>query len=162
MGVVQLVWPTQTRTPGTEFCEPEYLDNEDFAGSLLRDGGARLRPKALRRIMASIEGVRAKALAARRNRLVREFCASAVASGRQAIVQPGGEVEVRGLRDGDPSSQHLHDTSERADRNGEHLTVLYDAAGTLARRRQHLRWLNQHLPIQTLPVHESYAWLRSA
>ena len=83
----------------------------------------------------------------------------------------GEEVEVYGLRQGDhcmipivghPNSQHVHEASDRADANDERLMVLYDAAGSLKSRLHHLRWLNQHLPLQTLPVHESYAWLRSA
>ncbi len=170
MGVLQLVWPTQTRVPGTEFCEPEYLESSDFSGSHAQQGGARLKQRSLRRILSSIEGVRARAVAARRNRVVREFCASAVACGKIARVQPWGGVEVEGLSGGPhafipvvghPTSQHLHEVSERANEKDERLMVLYDAAGSLARRLKHFRWLNLHLPVQTLPVHESYSWLRA-
>jgi len=171
MGVLQIIWPTHTRLPGTEFCEPEYLDAGDLVGSPSRTGGARLRSAALRRIMAAIERVRARALAARRNRIVREFCASAAATGRTVTVQPGGEIEVRDGRRraycfipviGHPNSAHIHDASSRADEKQERLLVLYDAAGALPRRLEHLRWLNRHLPVATLPVHESYGWLRTA
>jgi hypothetical protein len=39
MGVLQLIWPTQTRTPGTEFCEPRRTYSRfssDVAEALLR------------------------------------------------------------------------------------------------------------------------------
>ena len=32
LGVLQVVWPAYARTPGTEFCEPRYLDATDFDG----------------------------------------------------------------------------------------------------------------------------------
>ena len=32
LGVLQVVWPAYARTPGTDFCEPRYLDATDFEG----------------------------------------------------------------------------------------------------------------------------------
>ena len=174
LGVMQLIWPNNERTRGTEFCEPVYLAAEDFEGSQPQpDRTARLVEAKLGEIVTFAEAMRARSLAARRTRIVGEFCTRAALAGFDFTIQPGQHIDLRpptraGERSlllrifpvvGHPDSSQLHESSDSCGRPSMDGVLLYDAIGMWRRKAKHLAWLNQYLPLKSLPMIEVDRWL---
>ncbi|MBK8211938.1 MAG: toll/interleukin-1 receptor domain-containing protein [Rhodospirillales bacterium] len=76
IGVLQVIFPRPMpsavqldRALFTELCDPLELFDTDFEGTAYaREGGERLKPETLERIAIEVEGLRARSMAARRNR----------------------------------------------------------------------------------------------
>lgn len=169
LGVLQLLWPGHSRAPETEFCYPEYLTEADFRrGPAGRAGGLPLRQPALRRIVTLAESLRARSLAARRSRLVNEFCQQTKLAGLSTVVQPAQHIDLRGPRNrvrvypvvGHPDSLRAQEVFDVCRKPPVNAVLLYDPDGMQDRRLRHLRWLNEHLPaaVKLLPVTEIPAW----
>lgn len=168
IGLLQLVWPGHARAVGSDFAYAEYLDEGHFrTGSWTARGGRLLRARKVRSIALTAESIRARCIAARRARLVGELTTRARDLGVAVAAQPERYIEVRGRAGrhlvvpviGAPRSGDLQRAEQHATRGQPRL--LYDAAGLLESRRQHLEWLNAHLPVATMPTSALRAWLES-
>lgn len=171
LGVLQLVWPAYGRTPGTDFCEPRYLDATDLEGSTAAaSADALLKEPALQAIVSMAEGLRARSLAARRARLVGEVWTRAAGAGVTANIQPARCVDLQspgGARYrmfpvvGHPDSSELFRCFESCGTPPADGVLLYDPLGMLDPKRLHLGWLNKFLPLKAVPVTELDEWFRS-
>lgn len=159
MGVLQIVWPNHKRTKGTELCDVIQLKKDDVVGPL--GPKARLAVPTLKRVVAGVEALRARSWAARYARLVRHFRFEMQAMAIATSIQSTGEILVKGAKRyrvlpviGHVTSEDLHRAYLRAKRANEVPYVLYDGAGFLPRRRDHLAWLNGMMSVRTLQPHE--------
>lgn len=169
MGVLQLIWPDHVRDPRTRFATPVYLRREDFLrGRPDRVGGLRLKKRALSRAILEAERLRARSVAARRDRLVRTFAVDARAAGLTPKMQAVDEIEVVGSKGTHrvyPVSGHVdsvvaHHRAIRAGSDRAHL--LYDPTGLLQQRIEHINWLSDHLPVGNLSSLDVAAWAADA
>lgn len=170
MGVLQIVWPGHARDPSLAFAEPAYLDPGDFLPSSPSGaGGPRLRAARLDRILVQAERLRARSLAARRDRLVRTFTARVRLAGLSAVRGDVDRIDVTGAR----GSYHVtpvvgHIDSAVAFRAGRRApggvtsVLLYDDVGLLQERIDHIRWLDQHLPVRSVAAERAADWARLA
>lgn len=170
MGVLQLVWPEKSRHACTAFATPFYLDANSFrTGNLAKEGGLQLRASVLNEVLLVAEELRARSLAARRDRLVRAFLSRARGEGLRPSMQTAEHIEVTGQH-GEyavmPVVGHVDSTTAfRAERrtNGQLKPVLlYDDIGMLDERVRHIDWLNQHPRVTSIAVARTAAWARQA
>jgi hypothetical protein len=172
LGVLQVIWPAYERTPGTEFCEPSYLQATDLEGPTDAESAhARLREPVLQAIVSMAEGLRARSLAARRARIVGEVWNRAVAAGMTANIQPARWVDLQSTGGGryrvfpivgQPDSIELFRCFEACRTPPSDGVLLYDPRGMLDPKRLHLGWLNKFLPLKAVPVTELDDWFRHA
>lgn len=169
LAVLQLIWPEHARFEGTDFCEPIYLSADDFESTSPTGGlDVELSAGAIERVVATAEGMRARALAARRNRITGELWARTQAAGLDANIQPARFIDVvdraGGVRRvfpvvGHPDSIEVHRSCDSCDGVVASGVILYDALGVIQRRRTHLGWLNGFLPIPVLATDELTQWI---
>lgn len=170
MGVLQLVWPGNSRHSCSAFAVPVYLDANSFRpGKLGREGGLRLRARALDDVLLAAEELRARSLAARRDRLVRAFMSRARGEGLRPSLQTAEHIEITGNNGAYavvPVVGHVDSaTAFRAERRTNSLlkpVLLYDDIGLLDERVQHIEWLNQHPKVTSVAVEQTAAWARRA
>jgi hypothetical protein len=62
---------------------------------------------------------------------------------------------------GHPSAQDAHQADTRSKRYPHRPVLLFDPSGMLDSRLQHLQWLNRHLPVKAVALHEIDRWIRS-
>src|SRR6267143_2389456 len=161
LGVLQVVWPAYARTPGTEFCEPHYLEATDLDGSGgAATGAACLKEPVLQSIVSLAEGLRARSLAARRARIVGEVWTRAADAGMTANIQPARWVDLRSAGGasyrvfpivGHPDSIELFRCFEACGTPPAVGVLLYDPLGMIDPKRLHLGWLNKFLPLKAVP-----------
>lgn len=126
-----------------------------------------MRQRTLRRICDEAERLRARALAARYTSLVDNLCDAARDQGLQPIVQLDGWIKIV-LRSretlavvptvGVPTSDRINDISDdiaRASGPIDLIWVVYDQQGILKRWLAHLTWLDQHLPLRSVPIKDA-------
>ena len=168
LGVLQLVWPAYARTPGTEFCEPRYLDTTDLEGGTAdAPAGARLREAALQAIVSMAKTPRPCI-----GRTPREDCRRDLDSRdccRHDGEHPAGPLRGSGVGwralprvpiVGHPDSIELFRCFEACGTPPADGVLLYDPLGMLDPKRLHLGWLNEFLPLKAAPVTELDEWFR--
>jgi len=179
MGVLQVVWPGHKPDRATDLALKFVLEPEDFRpGSLERRGGQLLRKQALGRLLAEAERLRARSLAARRDRLVRTFMARARDAGLTVARSEPDRVDVAG-RNGTyavvPVVGHVDSTMAfRAERRlaseqpapedslPPRPVLLYDNIGLLQERIDHILWLDEHLPVKSVASQGAASWAEKA
>lgn len=179
MGVLQVVWPDHKPDRVTDLATKFLLKSDDFRpGSPQRRGGLLLRKHVLGRLLAEAERLRARSLAARRDRLVRTFIARARDAGLTVAVSEPDRLDVAG-RNGNyavvPVVGHVDSTlAFRAERRlaathaGAKLVkpprpvLLYDDIGLLQERVEHIVWLDGHLPVKCVPSQGANSWAKQA
>jgi hypothetical protein len=90
VGIIQLVWPDCKNVSfinQTAFATPAYLKDSDFVDGNLSAPNAKLETATLKNIERDVESLRARALAARRDNLVREFMKAAHNFGCNAVLE---------------------------------------------------------------------------
>ena len=174
IGVIQVLWPGRHRSPDTDLREPLYLEAADFA---VPEGhhaseDATLTPGALDRIAIFVERVRARCQAARRSRVVEVLCRAAQGAGLEVVVQPTGPIVVthgRGVLRvvpvvGHPEAAHYQRAfrDHPLDEASKEVVLLHDTDGFLPERQEHIRWLDEYLPVRSLAVRDVAAWISRA
>jgi hypothetical protein len=168
LGVLQLIWPNHRRTSGTDFCEAEYLRSHNFEPPVDNpDENSQLSVDTLNRVVTLAESLRARAFAARRTKVVGELCQRAARAGFAFAVQSpscidlshAGKSTVRAFPVvGHPDSAQLNECFDGCDVAATGILV-YDPVAAWERRRRHLGWLNDYLPVKSVPVTDLGAWL---
>lgn len=173
VAVLQLIWPDlgpADRPSGTEFAEPMYLVPSDFEAPAGPSGSrACLADGTLRTVVTQVERLRARAQATRRRRVVAELKDCAARHGGEVSLEQSGlallsistsRIERLSPVVGPPDATVLHDFWKALESDHRPGTVLYDALGILGSRAEHLSWLNQHLPPQSLAIQDLESWLK--
>jgi hypothetical protein len=183
LAVLQLMWPhVLQRPPGTELAEVRYLQEADFEGTY--SDTAKLTTPVLAGAVSAAEGLRARAQAARRRRVIEELRGAANRYGITMAPEQDGVTQRLsakrapmsflwwtrpwlGMRKservyplvGPPDAVALHEHWNLAG-TAESSVIVYDALGILATRADHLGWLDKHLPQKAVSLQELDAWLK--
>jgi hypothetical protein len=168
LGVLQLVWPDQSRTSGTELSDCIELDYTDFVNEIVDSSGT-LTDAALRTVLAEAERSRIRSLRARCDRVVADFLDQATERQLGAVVQTSGTIELH--RDGSkvgtaiplvgiPEAFTIQQHEELiAPSDVANSIIVYDGLGMRPAWAAHLEWLNRHHHLQTSQVVEIDRWL---
>jgi hypothetical protein len=148
LGVVQLIWPDHTQTPGTDLSFPIQLAAVDFLGGNQTAEG-KLEEAVIRNVVREIEGERIRSLSARRSRLVDGLLEHVNSSGATVSVHPMRNVDIlKGTKKiaevvpfaGVPDSISVY-LQERL-KAYEPTVLIYNGLGVDPEWAEHLRWLN--------------------
>jgi hypothetical protein len=170
LGVLQLIWPGQTRTAGTEFSDFIALDQHHFVnGKATRDD--RLEEAALKEIGLRAEQARVRSLRARRLRVVSDLVDQAKRLDISAVVHPVEPVALfraqQKLADvipfvGVPDAYSIQQREGKSSRESlEKSLLLYNGLGVDPDWMDHLNWLNKHHDLKTRQVDKIKEWLQS-
>jgi hypothetical protein len=179
--MLQVLWPGQEEASAAAFSTFHPLSVNDFEGGATLGPAAHLRDGGAREIVDAVEGLRARAIAARHAFLVREFLMEARAAGLEAhmtldrsvilrrrdVVNDGGTFVLPAV--GVPDAERyeiLERVIRREAEAGRRYTgrpyLLYDESGIRIRWLEHLRWLNGNLAsVRSVGLRAAKTWLRA-
>lgn len=168
LGVFHIVWPDHKPYRELELSKRYCLTKESFRNGIVDPNqNAILTDETVGTIVAEIESFRAQAFAARRIRVIKSFHRRAEELGIPAIVRPDRYVEIQ--VEGQPAvsvypvvgqpSTHLMEKVHRERSNEKMASLIYDHCGIIDATAQHLEWLNEHVPVKTIPLIEVGQWL---
>lgn len=161
--VLHVLWPGRPASAPAAFSRFFSLANGSFQShdqgknGLLQDTIADL-------IAVEVEGLRARAIAARHRYLTDAFCDAARARSLSVVVQPSRHIVVTAPKGtyvvvplvGVPNALRLHEVEiELASSNSRGpfgTWALYDERGLLTGILEHLDWLNDSLPLEAVSV----------
>lgn len=160
---LHLLWPGQVEDRNFAFSRFVKLLDTDFNGPS-PGRGATIKPTVVDNICDLAEKLRAEAMAFRHAHLVDNFCDAARDLALAPTVQPQRWISVE-LKDGNtlavvpavgrPTSDRINtifDAISNHTSAGTPIWAIYDSRGIHDNWIKHLRWLDGHLPIKTVPV----------
>ncbi len=167
---LHLLWPGQLENANFAFSRFMKLENSDFTGPS-PGRGATLKDGVLASICDRAEELRAQAIASRYAHLVDNFCDAARDLSMSPVVQPERWISVP-IKEtslsvvpavGRPTSDRINEIFKSVVKiNGSGVIwVIYDSRGLHELWLEHLRWLDQHLPIRNLRMTEVPAALKA-
>jgi len=176
--ILQVLWPGQEENAPAAFSTFYPLGRDDFDSEETLGYAARLREQSVGAIIDAIEGLRARAIAARHAFLVRQFFLDVREAGlsvrttlsRTLIVSGDGiEETLVQVAVGVPDAERyevldiFHRTEASSGRKYSVPTVLlYDQTGIRGRWLDHLTWLNQNLTsVRSVSLVDAKEWLHS-
>ncbi len=176
--ILQILWPGQTEGATAAFGTFHPLAVDDFAGSDTLGPAAQLRDDCVQAVVDEVEGLRARASAARHAFLVREFFLEArkaelsiyktleltlvvsLPNGDRVLVQP-----AIGVPDAEryEALERLHQRDVGLGRTYVQPPVLlYDQTGIRSRWLQHLGWLNDNITAaRSISLVDAKDWLKA-
>lgn len=160
---LHLLWPGQLEDRNFAFSRFVKLLDTDFNGPS-PGRGATIKPTVIGNICDLAEELRAEAMALRHAHLVDNFCDAARDLALVPTVQPQRWISLR-LKDGStlavvpavgrPTSDRINTIFDAISNHtpaGTPIWAIYDSRGIHDNWIKHLRWLDGHLPIKTVPV----------
>ncbi len=170
LGVLQLIWPSHPRTPGTELSDHIQLEAHDFVTAPVAMESS-LTSTTADRVIQQAEVTRIRSLNARRLRVVTDLVDQAQANGLTAVVHPVDGVDflrndrkvaraipIVGIPDA-PTIQEVERSMSEEVRLRTRL--IYNGLGLDPDWRQHLEWLNARKCLGTFPADDVISWLRN-
>lgn len=168
LGVFHIIWPEHKPYRELELSKRYSLTLESFRDGCAKPShNAMLTDETAGAIVAEIESFRAQAFAARRTRVITSLHRRAEEFGISAIVRPDRyvDMQVNGQPAlsvypvvGQPSTQ-LMEKVHRESNSDIPASLVYDHYGIIDATAQHLQWLNEHVPVKTVPLTEVGQWL---
>jgi len=160
---LHLLWPGQIEDRNFAFSRFVKLLETDFSGPS-PGRGATIKATVIDSICDLAEELRAEAMAFRHAHLVDNFCDAARDLALAPTVQPQRWISVE-LKDGGslavvpavgrPTSDRINtifDAISNHTSAGTPIWAIYDSRGMHDNWIKHLKWLDGHLPIKTVPV----------
>lgn len=174
IGILQLVWPNQDLEVGTTLSIANHLSSKDFKNNKFKSLNSVLIKKTSDNIVAQVESLRARSLAARQDNLVTEFMISATNYGVEANLHPEKYIIVKNSAKNDilvipavgvPKAE-VYDESDKLlkllkGKNISSAYILYDHRNVREKWTYHLDWLNSYLPITAIKITEIETWLKN-
>lgn len=174
--ILQILWPGQTEGATAAFSTFHPLAAGDFAGSATLGPAALLLDSCVQAVVDEVEGVRARAIAARHAFLVREFAVEARSAGLKVLTtlertlvlsSPSGNRVLVMPAVGVPDAERYEALERLHQRDiglGQTYTqapvLLYDQTGIRSRWLQHLGWLNDNISAaRSISIMDAKAWL---
>jgi hypothetical protein len=168
IGILQLIWPGHHPTPNSGLCFPRYLKKGDFINDNSNQADANFKDEVIVDIVAQVESLRARSLAARQDNIIKEFISSAKNHGFSAVLQPEKFITVK-MKDGKdlsviptvgvPQAFTYNQTEELIKRikknQSPEVLIVYDHRNIREKWQTHLSWLDLYLPVKTLKITES-------
>jgi len=176
LGVLNLIWPGHSPAPAAAIGEQFLLESTDFQpGVPPEDENSQLLPDVIHRLAVEVEGLRARAMADRRRRVVAAFCRRVDAFARRTgvddirvVVQAASHLELRfGTRKsvrvypviGHPDTTYAREASNACAVLDQKGCLLFDPNGIDKETAAHLRWLNDYLPVKSYSTTEADEWI---
>jgi hypothetical protein len=174
--IFQVLWPEQTELAAAAFSTFHPLSLQDFEGTKTLGPSARMIESSVNAVVDAVEGLRARAIAARHAFLVREFLLEARKADLQVhttleraliVSTPGGARILLKPDVGVPDAERyeiLEELHQRELSMGRTYSpppiLLYDQRGVLVRWVKHLNWLNGNLACaRSLSIIDAKKWL---
>ena len=174
--ILQLLWPGQTEWATAAFSTFYELVAGDFIGKDVVGSAARLADSSISQIVDAVEGLRARAVAARRAFLIREFVKEARTVGfsvrttlEHALIVSGAHgkrllvLPAIGVPDAELYEKLAQLQSREFAKGIDYLSppvLLYDQTGIRTRWLQHLGWLNSNLACaRSVSLVDANKWL---
>ena len=172
IGILLIVWPNHTPERNTELSIPIKLNATDFENSKYDFKNCQLNEEVIPGIISSAESLRARSLGARQDNLVTEFMNSAKNQSVAAHLQPDKFINVI-HRDGTeaiiiptigvPHAFTYNQSEELIKSIKLHkpkgIFLLYNHMYIREKWLQHLSWLDEYLPVNTIKLGERDNWL---
>jgi hypothetical protein len=172
--ILRVLWPGKALTKPAALNEPFTLHPDSFQTTDQISPEARLTQEAEKEIGTAIESLRARALAARHDYLVREFISDADDEKIPTTYQPerfisltksDGTLIAAVPTVGVPDANRYHEVEELLDQStsahGE-ILLLYDSRGIMKRWIKHLSWLDQQkLKVRGLSIENASKTLKA-
>ena len=170
LGIVIVSWPENSDVI-PEYAQISYplkVQNSDFKNSYIH---STLKEKPLSKIIESVESIRARTLASRRDNLISNFMKMAEEEGYQAYLDSYKIISmVKNDEDiivvpavGIPKSLNYELSSsfveEIKKKKFENIFILYDATCVRDFWLRHLKWLDSSLVVKSLNILEVPTWL---
>ena len=163
IGILQLIWPSHKMEREAEISVPYPLKDPDFDGAILSEA-------TVKALVAQIESLRARSLAARRDNIIKEFFAANPKPFSLAL-QPEKYIIARNDEDnkylfitavGVPQALTYYQSEEFVQKL-EQLAVqgiflVYDHRNIRDKWLKHLAWLDTYLPIKSIKILEAAQW----
>lgn len=174
IGVLQLVWPTNTLASMAEVCFLSQMHPDDFIDGIFDNKDvSRLTDTTLKSIIQKVESIRARNLAARQDNLITEFLNIARKNGKNVSIQPERfiteEIAINKRRIfipsvGIPQSMDYNQSSvlkkEIKEYSVDEVYLIYDNIRIREKWLKHLEYLNEYLDVQTIKKQEFDLWLQ--
>ncbi len=166
IGIVQVVWPGMAMEARAALALPIRLEHGDFRGGLCSVCEVDcLTPDAVKRIIVTVEGHRARSVGARYSSIVSEVCSAAAQAGHRAQVhwrrcvvvdKTSGDRVIAVPVIGVPDAVRYYDVDQLVqtveDLGSGQAVLVYDPAGIRPNWLEHLTWLDAYVPIKGVRV----------
>lgn len=171
IGILQLIWPGHNPDAKSQLCEKHYLEDSDFIESNIGNK-VTLTDATVCIIGGAVENLRARSLAARYSKIIGNIGRTAEDLGirltvqpeRYAIIQKGTKSVAVIPTVGVPEALRYQEIAELfesiRERSISDAYLLYDHVMLRNQWRKHLDWLDNHLPVKSVRVFDSEAWLK--
>lgn len=165
IGILQLIFPDHTLEREAEISIPFQLTDSDFLDS------RRLKDETIKMVIAQVESLRARSLAARRDNMITEFISSVrkklkvdLQSEKFMIVIDSNEKEhivipTVGVPQAFTYNQSVELVYQIKSREAVDIYLLYDHRNIREKWLKHLDWLDSYLPIKSIKIVEVEQWL---
>lgn len=173
IGILQIIWPNHTPERSSELSIPIKLSDADFENNKYDFKNCQLNEVVIPGIISSAESLRARSLGARQDNLVTEFMNSAKNQSVAAHLQPEKFINVI-HNDGTeaiiiptigvPHAFTYNQSEELIKSIKSHkpkeIFLLYNHMYIREKWLQHLSWLDEYLPVNTIKLSERDNWLK--
>ena len=172
VGVLQINWPRVDRGEADQLSTPRQLCEMDFRRKRWKMNTSTLKKKVLSELVAKIEEIRARNIAARQDNLTGEFVKEAERQGRTIIKEPTFLIEQKDNGQfwyyipaiGVPKSEDCHESVKMLvywnNVLPQRVYLIYDDLSILPRWIKHLEWLNTYLEVKTIKKSDFALWLK--
>lgn len=171
VAILQLVWPGTNTLNDSQLTIPLSLEEDDFSAGGSANSSSTLNPKIVQDVISKVEGLRARALAARQDNLTTEF--KRVADKKSILIelqpQKYFSLEYDGRKKiiiptiGVPQAFTYNQSDTRVKKyiasSDYDVYLLYDHKNIKERWLEHLSWLDAHLPVKSFKIVDAESWL---
>lgn len=173
IGLFQLVWPNHRSAAHAQLCDSLVLNENNFEKLEYKNSKTSyLTTQTLDSIVMNVESSRARNLASRQDNIIAEFMSASWRFGKVSQLHPEKFITVKRSDSkesiliptvGVPEAFTYHQSAELFKRikskNIEGVYLLFDHRNIRRKWLEHLHWLDQYLPVQTIKIVEVERWL---
>jgi hypothetical protein len=171
IAILQVTWPGVLSLNDSQLTIPLSLDEGAFSGNGSADASSTLQPAVIRDLISKVEGLRARALASRQDKLTTEFKRVADNQSLSVELQPqkyfsferGGRKKIIIPTIGVPQAFTYNQSDNRVKQyiasSDYDVYLLYDHKNIKERWLEHLSWLDAHLPVKSFKIVDAETWL---
>lgn len=173
IGIFQLLWPRQDTPIDAKISVPFKLTDDNFGNDFFKGQEFFLSSDTIKNIVSGIESLRARSLAARQDNITSEFISAAANAGANASLQPqkfivyrkkSGEeiifIPTVGVPQAFTYNRSEELISKIKSKTVTKVYILYNHLNIRENWLNHLSWLDNYLPIQTLKIIDAASWIQ--
>jgi len=174
IGIFQLTWPLNVLPRMAELCIPLQLKEDNFLNNDFNNVQSQLNEISINLIVNNVESLRARSLAARQDNIITEFIAACKIANKSAVLHREKFLTITDKNRqeiiiiptvGVPHAFTYNQSEEliKVIRASEvkKIFLLYDHRNIREKWLQHLAWLDNYLPVNTIKITEADKWLKN-